>query len=62
MPEYENDFIKMWIYSYLKYGGVVTQEQRDRSTARFLKIVNANPGMFSEDDEPEAKPAAPKAK
>jgi hypothetical protein len=51
MPEYENDFMKMWIYSYLKYGGVVTQEQRERSIARFLDYVNANPGKFAEDDE-----------
>jgi hypothetical protein len=62
MPEYENDFMKMWIYSYLKYGGVVTQEQRERSKRRFLDYVNSNEEAFLEDHELEARQAAQKAK
>ena len=41
MPETENNFIRTWIYSYLKYGGVATQEQKNRSKKRFLEYLDA---------------------
>jgi hypothetical protein len=38
----ESNLIRNWIYSYLKYGGVVTQEQRDRSKKAFKKYLEEN--------------------
>ena len=38
----ESNIMRNWIYSYLKYAGVVTQEQRDRSKKAFLKYLKEN--------------------
>lgn len=33
----ERLFIRNWIYSYLKYGGLLTEEQREKVKSRFKK-------------------------
>ena len=47
----ESDIMTNWIYSYLKYGGVVTQEQRDRSKKAFLKYLKENEEAIKSQDE-----------
>ena len=38
----ESDIMTNWIYSYLKYGGVVTQEQRESSKKKFKQYLIDN--------------------
>ena len=52
MKEPENDFMRMWIYSYLRYGGIATPAQRQESKADFLKYLEKYPKAFrGEEDE-----------
>ena len=46
MVDGETNFIRNWIYSYLKYGGVATQAQRERSKAKFLAYLEENKDLY----------------
>ena len=50
----ESDIMTNWINSYLKYGGVVTQEQRDRSKRKFKQyLIDNSEALKRQYEEPE---------
>ena len=51
----ESDIMTNWIYSYLKYAGVVTQEQRDRSKKAFKQYLIDNAEAFDNQDKARAE-------
>ena len=50
----ESDIMTNWIYSYLKYAGVVTQEQRDRSKKAFKQyLIDNDKALREQYEEPQ---------